>query len=60
MLQDLIPAQHRKIVYGLAALAALAISAYKAAHGDWIEFSESLLGGFIAALAHSNTNGADE
>lgn len=45
---DAVPAQARKYVYALIALAALGWSAYEAAAGDWVEMA----GGVIVALAN--------
>lgn len=55
MLTDLIPAKHRKFVYGLATLAALVVAAWQGANGDWVVFSEALFGAMITGLAHQNT-----
>ena len=56
-----LPATARKYVYAVLALAALALAAYKAAHGDWVEFSGLLLGslGFGQATANTDTSGEE-
>ncbi|APH01678.1 hypothetical protein IGS73_10565 [Janibacter indicus] len=50
-----IPAKYRKYVYALLALAALALSAYKASQGDWVEFAGLILGGLGFGTATANT-----
>lgn len=51
----LIPAKVRVYVYAVLALAALALGAYQATQGDWIEFAVLLLGslGFGTAQTHT-------
>jgi hypothetical protein len=50
---DVLPANARRFVYAALGLAAIALAAYKAANGDWIEFAGLLLGslGFGQATA---------
>ena len=48
-LNDVIPAQARKYVYAVIALAALIFTAYQASSGNWTEF----VGGLIVALSHA-------
>lgn len=52
-----IPPKYRKYVYAVLALAALALGAWKASQGDWIEFATLLLGslGFGTATANTDT-----
>lgn len=54
-----IPAQYRKYVYAALTLAALALSAYKAMEGDWVEFSVLLLGSLGFGTARANTPSYD-
>lgn len=51
-----IPARFRLYVYAVLTLAAIALAAYKAAEGDWVEFSALLLGSLGFGTATSNTN----
>ena len=51
-----IPPKARVYVYALLLLAALAISAYKASEGDWLEFSALLLGSLGFGTAASNVD----
>lgn len=53
---DVLPAKARKYVYALLALAAIALGAYKASQGDWLEFSGLLLGSLGFGTAASNTH----
>jgi hypothetical protein len=55
-LTELIPAQYRRYVYGLAALAALVLSGWQASEGDWNAFVGGLLAALVPALAASNTS----
>lgn len=52
---EAIPAKVRVYVYAVLALAALALAAYKASEGDWLEFAGLLLGslGFSTATTHT-------
>lgn len=52
---DAIPPKARLYVYAALTLAALALAAYKAAQGDWLEFVGLLLGslGFGTATTHT-------
>ncbi|WP_374457699.1 hypothetical protein [Nocardioides sp.] len=52
---EAIPARFRKYAYAVLTLAALALAAYKAAEGDWLEFAGLLLGslGFGTATTHT-------
>lgn len=54
-----IPAKARLYVYALLTVAALALSAYKASEGDWIEFAGILLGSLGFGTAASNVDQAD-
>lgn len=54
-----IPAKARLYVYALLTVAALALSAYKASEGDWIEFAGVLLGSLGFGTAASNVDQAD-
>lgn len=56
VLTDLIPANARKYVYAIVALAALVYGAWQAAGGDWKAAVASLVGAAVTALAHANTN----
>ena len=60
LLTDVLPPQVRKCAYALLALAALALGAYKASGGDWLEFAGLLLGSLGFGTAASNTPSADE
>jgi hypothetical protein len=51
-----IPPKARLYVYALLTLAALGLSAYKAAEGDWTEFAVLLLGSLGFGTAASNTD----
>lgn len=51
----LIPANVRRYAYAVLMLAALALSAYKASGGDWLEFAGLLLGSLGFGTAASNT-----
>lgn len=50
-----IPAKARLYAYALLTLAALALAAYKAAEGDWLEFVALLLGSLGFGTATTNT-----
>lgn len=54
-----IPAKARLYVYALLTVAALALSAYKASEGDWVEFAGVLLGSLGFGTAASNVDQAD-
>lgn len=56
-LQDIIPARHRRRVYALLALAAIAFGAYQASEGDWTLFVASVLTALTSGTAASNTSG---
>lgn len=58
-LTDVLPPAVRKYVYALLALAALALAAYKASNGDWLEFAGLLLGSLGFGTAGSNVNQSD-
>jgi hypothetical protein len=51
-----IPPKARLYVYALLTLAAVALGAYKAAEGDWLEFAGLLLGSLGFSTAASNTD----
>lgn len=51
-----IPTKARKYVYAVLLLAALALSAYKASEGDWLEFAGLLLGALGFGTATANTH----
>lgn len=55
-LTDVLPPEVRKYVYAVLALAALALAAYKASEGDWLEFAGLLLGFLGFGTANANTN----
>lgn len=55
-LEDVVPARHRKRVYAIVALAALAFSAYQAAQGDWTLLVGGLLTSLTTGTAASNTS----
>ncbi|UUW88411.1 hypothetical protein [Pimelobacter simplex] len=55
-LNDIVPARHRRRVYALLALIALALAAYKASEGDWLEFAGYFLGLLGFSTAVSNTD----
>lgn len=52
---EAIPPKARLYVYAVLTLASLALAAYKAAEGDWLEFAAGLLGllGFSTATTHT-------
>lgn len=54
-LDEIVPARHRRRVYALLALLALALAAYKATQGDWLEFASYVLGVLGFSTATSNT-----
>ena len=56
MLTDLIPAKYRKLVYAALAFAALVITAYEGAGGDWKIAIPSLVVALSHALAAGNTD----
>ena len=53
-LTDILPPKARKYFYAVGFLAALALGAYKASQGDWIEFTGLLLGSLGFGTAASN------
>ena len=55
MLTDVLPPNVRKYVYAVLAVAALALGAYKASGGDWLEFAGLLLGSLGFSTAAANT-----
>ena len=55
LLTDVLPPKVRKYVYAALAVAALALSAYKASDGDWLEFAGLLLGSLGFGTATANT-----
>lgn len=52
---DAIPAKARLYAYAVLTLAAIAVAAYQAAEGDWLEFAGLVLGalGFGTATTHT-------
>lgn len=60
LLTDVLPPQARKYAYALLGLAALALGAYKASDGDWLEFAGLLLGSLGFGTAASNTPSAEQ
>lgn len=50
-----IPTRYRRYVYAVLGLAALALSAYKASQGDWLEMAGIVLGSLGFGVAASNT-----
>lgn len=55
-LVDVIPAQYRRFVYSLIALAALVWSVYEVSNGDWKLFVGGLIVALSQATSASNTN----
>lgn len=55
-LNDIVPARHRRRAYALLTLLALALLAYKASQGDWLDFGVALLTSLGFGTAASNTN----
>ena len=58
-LNNVLPPKIRLYVYALLTLAALALAAYKASEGDWIEFAATLLGSLGFGTAASNVTDPD-
>jgi hypothetical protein len=54
-LTDVLPSKARKIVYALAFLALLVVTAHQGAEGDWWEAFGSFLTSLVPLLAASNT-----
>lgn len=59
-LTDVIPAQARKYVYALLALAALVLAGYQATQGDWLAFAVYLVGALTGGTAASNVSTPQE
>lgn len=55
-LNDIIPADYRKVAYAVFTLVALALVAFKATQGDWLDFAVALLTSLGFGTAASNTN----
>jgi hypothetical protein len=56
MLNDLIPAKYRKQLYALLALAALGVTVWQGADGDWKVAVPALVVALSHALAAGNTS----
>ena len=58
ILTDVVPPKARKYVYAVLALASLALTAYKANDGDWLEMAAFILAslGFGTATANTPTD----
>lgn len=54
-LTDVLPRKARKIVYALAFLALLVVTAVQGAEGDWFEAVGTFLTSLVPLLAASNT-----
>lgn len=55
ILNDIIPARYRQIVYALITLLALVWSVYEVSDGDWKKFVGGLIVALTTATAASNT-----
>lgn len=55
-LTELIPAQYRKYVYGVATLLAAVYALWQVSGGDWEQFAASGIAALVAGLATSNTD----
>ena len=54
-LTNVLPPEVRKYVYAVLALAGVALAAYQATEGDWLEFAVLLLGSLGFGTANANT-----
>jgi hypothetical protein len=60
ILDDIVPAAYRKVVYGVLTLALLVFSIYQASEGDWSQFVGSLLTALVTGTATANTHPEDD